>query len=112
MIRKLRLHDKLAEIFSVDLRTLALFRFVFALTLLIDLCWRLTDLRAFYTDFGIVPREWMLQIEGLWRFTPHLLFGDLGFTLALFGIEMLALVAMALGWRTRTAVPGSMTSGR
>ena len=104
MVRNLRLNDRLAEVFSVDLRTLALFRVALALTLLVDLCWRLTDVRAFYTDFGIMPRDWLLQGLGDWRFTPHLLFGDLYFTVALFLIEMLALLAMALGWRSRLAV--------
>ena len=45
------------EHFAVDLRTLALFRIGLAAITLVDLFDRSREIRAHYTDFGIVPRE-------------------------------------------------------
>ena len=49
--------SKVREIFGVDLRTLALFRFLFGIYLLLDLGARATDLIAHYTDSGVFLRS-------------------------------------------------------
>src|SRR5262249_47462977 len=46
-------------VFSLDLRSLAIFRIGVALILLFDLYYRSLDLRAFYTDWGLYPRSLM-----------------------------------------------------
>ena len=46
---------KLEALFDIDPRTLALFRILAALVLLLDLSQRLFDLRVFYADGGIAP---------------------------------------------------------
>jgi hypothetical protein len=49
--------SRLAELFGVDLRSLALVRIGVGTLLLADLALRSRDFRAHYTDFGILPRE-------------------------------------------------------
>src|ERR1043166_8836327 len=43
--------------FAIDLRSLALFRIVLGLLILMDLFIRTQDLRVHYTDAGMFPRE-------------------------------------------------------
>ena len=50
---------KCEEIFGIDLRSLALLRVGLALLVIIDLVQRSFDLKAHYTDLGILPR-WAL----------------------------------------------------
>jgi hypothetical protein len=67
------------EIFSLDLRALALLRIGLAWLILLDLSIRATDLRAFYSDEGIMPLKVLFTyawhpgnfslhtISGLWQ---------------------------------------------
>ena len=48
--------DRLKTIFSIDLRSLALFRVGLALLIIADLISRARDLSAFYTDGGVLSR--------------------------------------------------------
>ncbi len=88
-------------IFGIDLRTLALFRVLLSLWILIDLFMRTRDLVAHYTDAGVMPRS--VQIEHLyattWSF--HLANGSAWFQALLFIVAGLAALALMLGWRTR-----------
>ena len=47
----------LAQLFGVDLRSLALFRVAIAVVVLVDLVVRADDLTALYTDVGVLPRS-------------------------------------------------------
>ncbi|MDB5986728.1 MAG: hypothetical protein JWR16_1781 [Nevskia sp.] len=91
------------RLFSVDLRTLALFRALLGAVVFVDLCNRALDLRTFYTDLGVMPRDWMLQLNGLWRISLYSANGETWFVSLLFVVEMLAALALLLGWRTRIA---------
>ncbi len=51
----------LERAYGLDLRSLALFRIGLAALILGDLIWRARDLRAFYTDFGVLPRAVLLH---------------------------------------------------
>ena len=51
--------------YSLDLRSLALFRIALGAVLLGDLIWRARDLTVFYTDFGVLPRAALLD-----KFSP------------------------------------------
>lgn len=97
------LRGKLHEIFGIDLRTLALFRVVLGSVLFCDLVNRLDDVRAFYTDAGTLPRDWMLQVNGLWRIALHAANGETWFAVALLVAEMIAVAMFTLGWRSRGA---------
>jgi hypothetical protein len=93
----LRLLNKL---FSIDPRSLAAFRIVAGLIVLVDLAIRATDLSAFYTDASVIPRS-----MSSWAGFPsiYMLTGSAewaGFFMLLAG---LAAVALILGWQTRLA---------
>lgn len=98
------LKARLDLVFSVDLRSLALFRVLLGGVLFVDLCIRATDLRTFYTDVGVMPRDWLLAVNGLWRISLHSANGETWFVAAMFAAEMIAALAILIGWRTRTAL--------
>ena len=95
-------HAKVAELFSADLRSLAVYRVVLALLALADLVGRATDLTAHYTDSGVLPRIALLrEIPSRASFSLHLMSGDgfvQGTLLLVAGLAALALLA---GLRTR-----------
>lgn len=91
------------RVFGIDLRTLALFRACLGAVMFADLCMRLVDLRTFYTDGGVMPRDWTMQVNGLWRLSLHLVNGETWFALVLIGAQMLAALALMFGWRARWA---------
>jgi hypothetical protein len=94
----------LTRIVALDARSLALMRIGVGGILLADLAVRAGDLRAHYTDFGILPRAEL----GLytWRtvWTLHGLASPWPAAVAaLFALAALCAVALLLGWRTRLA---------
>ena len=69
----------LKNTFSADLRALAAFRIGLALVVLGDLYGRLPDLREFYTDAGIIPRDLALKhMLGDWLPSLHYSGGSMG----------------------------------
>lgn len=89
---------------GIDARSLAVFRVGLALVLLTDLATRLADLRAHYTDAGILPRWASLEWLGLpARLSLHNLNGAAGFQVFLFAVAALFATLLLLGWRTRLA---------
>ena len=104
-----RLRGLAAAAFGVDLRSLALLRALLALLLIVDLLGRLADLRAFYTDSGLLPRTALTSpalvagTGGLWRIDWHAANGSTLFIAALFAVELLAAIAFLKGWHTRKA---------
>ena len=100
-----RLRTKLEELFSVDLRSLALLRIGLGVSVLADVTTRAFDLVGLYTDSGVMPRELLLLTEGrgvyfsahFWA-SAHPLFQS-----ALFAITAVCALALLVGWRTRLA---------
>ncbi|MDA0784703.1 MAG: HTTM domain-containing protein [Proteobacteria bacterium] len=89
------------EIFAIDLRTLALLRIGLAVMILADLVLRARDLRAHYTDFGIMPRA---VIDGFMHpasFSLHLMNGAAWFQALLFLLAGLLALLLLVGYRTR-----------
>ncbi len=94
---------------AIDLRTLAVTRIALALVLLADLTVRFTDLRAMYTDGGILPREVLREYHryaGDWFWTLHGLSGSATFAAALFLLAGVLAVLLLVGYRTRWATLG------
>jgi hypothetical protein len=91
----------LRTIFGIDLRTLALFRVLLGVYIVIDLVMRARDLAAHYTDAGIMPRS--VQIDHLYvtTWSLHLANGATWFQALLFAIAGFAALGLLLGWRTR-----------
>ncbi|AXQ29865.1 hypothetical protein D0B54_14790 [Solimonas sp. K1W22B-7] len=96
-------HPRLAELFGIDLRSLALFRFLLGSLLFCALCGSLCGLTAFYSDGGLLPRGWVMASDSPWRLSLYFLNGTTLFS-ALLLLAQIALAAMlALGWHTRLA---------
>lgn len=97
---------RLADVFGLDLRSLALFRVALALCALADLAIRSSDLVAHYTDAGIAPRADLLEEFAFLHdraFCLHLIGGSAASQLVLFALAAFAGVAFLVGWQTRTA---------
>ena len=95
-------HGKIVELFGADLRSLAAFRVVLGLLVLADLASRATDLRAHYTDAGVLPRTVLLEeVLSRWAFSLNLMNGEAYFQALLFGAAAVAALGMLVGYRTR-----------
>src|SRR5215211_5294063 len=98
-------YEKLVEVFGADLRSLALFRIVLALLVLIDLTNRVTDFYAHYTDAGILPRTVLLEeVLSRWAFSVNLMNGEPLFQAAVFAAAAAAALGMLVGYRTRLMI--------
>ncbi len=89
-------------VFSLDVRSLALFRVGLGLMVLADHVMRAFGMRWFYTDEGVYPTR------AIWRWVAtfrkpcvHALSGEIELQLFLFGLAGVAAVGLILGWRTR-----------
>lgn len=98
------LQSRLEIVFGIDLRSLALFRVALGAVLFADLAMRSVDLTMFYTDFGVMPRDWLIGVNGLWRISLHSANGEGLFVGALFAVEMISALMIVFGWRTRAAL--------
>ncbi|WP_169054314.1 HTTM domain-containing protein [Nitratireductor sp. XY-223] len=94
-------------IFGVDLRTLALFRILLGTYLLADICLRLRDLSAHYTDQGVMPRAVQMDYLSLGSYSLHLANGSAFYQGLLFAVAAVAALLMIFGWKTRLAVIAS-----
>jgi hypothetical protein len=95
-----RVFLKLQEVFGLDLRSLALFRVGLSLLLLADLANRCADLRAHYTDAGVLPRAALTTTGAA---CLHALHGSAWFEAALFVVAALFAAALLVGFCTRFA---------
>src|SRR5437868_4365435 len=94
--------DFVANLWSLDLRSLAVFRIGLALVILFDLIIRASDLEAFYTDFGILPRAPYLQnFADQWFVSIHLMSGTFLIQAFLFLLAAIFTFLMLVGYRTR-----------
>ncbi len=92
------------NIFSLDFRSLAIFRILIALGLIVDLLVRLANLEDFYTDRGIVPRSAThvgLGQAKMWSL--HTLSGQSDFILMLWIMQFIFAIMLLIGYRTRLA---------
>ena len=87
----------------IDLRTLALFRVLLALMVIVDLAMRARDLTAHYSDRGVLPRSALIADFGSWFPSVHLMSGSPSVQAALFVVAGLVALALLVGYRTRAA---------
>jgi hypothetical protein len=83
--------------FAADPRSLASARIALGAALFADLVWRGVDLRAHYSEAGVLPRH-MLE-----RLSLHALSDGLALPAALFAVAALCSLALMVGFRTRWA---------
>lgn len=100
--------------FAIDLRSLATFRIGVALLLLIDLAGRTTDLSAFYTDAGVLPRVVRIDMLGYGdplgfqhQWSLHMLSGEWWPQALLIGIAAWFAIWLLIGYRTQLAAVAS-----
>jgi Vitamin K-dependent gamma-carboxylase/DCC1-like thiol-disulfide oxidoreductase len=94
----------LKEIGTLDLRSLALFRVALGLIVLTDLVIRSSDMRMFYTDFGVLPRSAVIDhFEHPALLSIHFMGGTVFAQLLLFLIAGISGLALLVGYRTRLA---------
>jgi len=100
--------EYLTRPFALDLRSLAVLRIGFGVLLLADLVNRGLWLRAHYTDFGVLPREALLDTlwDSAWL-SVHMYTGSFWPIVALFVLAGLFAVAMIVGYWTTLATAGS-----
>lgn len=93
--------SKLEELFSIDLRSLALFRICLGLIILFDLAIRLTALEAHYTDDGVLPRALLYEKNGVtkWWYI-HYISGRTDVQALIFAIHGLFGLALLVGYHT------------
>ncbi|MBD2102747.1 DUF393 domain-containing protein [Leptolyngbya sp. FACHB-261] len=100
--------SKLGEIFSLDLRSLALFRMGLALVILADLGFRARSLTAHYSDVGVLPRTALIgEVLKPWYWSIHLISGQPLVQALLFGVAGLIALALLVGYQTRLATIAS-----
>jgi hypothetical protein len=87
---------------AVDARALAAFRVALGTLLVADLLLRARDLRAFYTDAGVLPRAVLFDVTGPYWLSLHVVSGAATVQALLFVVAALVAVALAVGYRTRT----------
>jgi hypothetical protein len=101
-----RVRGLVAARLGADPRSLAALRVGLALAVLADLAVRAGDLRAHYTDAGVLSRADALVLYDFlhaWPLCLHLAGGTVWSQALLFGIAAAAATAMLVGWRTRLA---------
>lgn len=96
-------HPRLAELFGIDLRTLALFRFALGSVICWTLAFAFCDLSAFWTDWGVMPRAWLMATDSYNRISFYFLNGSNWFAGTLLALQCMFAAMYALGWRTRLA---------
>ncbi len=91
--------------FTLDVRSLALFRIALALVVVADAAIRAVDAEAFYADTGIFPRSEQMRSFATRPLlsSVNLLDGSVEFQLALFALTVAAGIALMLGWHARIA---------
>jgi len=96
--------SRAAAVLGLDLRSLALFRVAISVVVLGDLVQRAVDLRAHYSDAGVLPRAALIErFSGDWAISLHLASGRVEFQAALFLLHAGAALCLLVGLRTRLA---------
>lgn len=96
-----KLKSKLKELCGIDIRSLALFRIGLALVILGDLFVRIQDLKAHYSDQGIIPRSIAIESLHPWNVSIFFLSGTWQFQLILFVLTAVFASALLVGYKTR-----------
>ena len=102
-------HTLLSRSFGVDLRSLAALRVALGLLLLVDLFERARDLRAHYSEAGVLPRAGLLELWpslAPWSLHFHASGSEAALWL-LFGVAALFALSLLVGWHTRVATLAS-----
>lgn len=101
------LWKKITRSWSLDLRSLSLFRIGLALVIIGDLLLRSRYLMEHYTDMGIFPRQGYFSLwEGVHSWSIHTASGQLWFQIFIFLVHGLLALWLLVGYRTKFASIG------
>lgn len=89
--------------FALDPRSVAVGRALLAVVVLVDLAYRASQLEAFYSDAGVLPRSAFTYEAFDFAWSLHGLSGSVAWAAALFTLHAAAAIALGLGWRARWA---------
>ena len=95
---------KIKELFSIDLYSLALFRIGLGLIIIVDLILCSRDLKAFYTDEGVLPRS--IAIDSCINYhqlSIHFISGTVFIQSILFLTAVIFAFMLLLGYKTFTS---------
>ncbi len=96
--------SELTHYYGLDVRSLALMRVCLALILLVDIRIRFEDLRAFYADWGVMPRSFLIEeVVSPFKLSFHLMNGFGLFQGFLMALAFVIALALLMGYRTRLA---------
>lgn len=96
---------KIREWLALDYRSLAVLRIAIGLTIICDLVQRALDLRAFYSDQGVLSRLQLLTLgSNKWWVSLHMMTGLTWMEGLLFIIAGTVAIQLILGYRTQLAV--------
>ena len=99
------LRARIADLFTLDLRSLALFRVALGLLLFVDAVYRAADVEAFWTDAGILPRDGgVVSLAGGWTPLDHT--GELWLPVLLLVVQAVSGLLVASGRLWRLGVLG------
>ena len=104
------LRNKLIELWSIDTRSLALFRIALGLVLLADVAGRLIDLEGLYGAEGVQPVAVVrqhLQDHYPSTWSLHLVSDSSAYQVSLLALAAGLAIALIAGWRTELAALGS-----
>jgi hypothetical protein len=101
--------SKRAELFGIDVRTLAVTRIALATVLLYDLAMRFRDYAVMYADDGLFPISDVMTFygESSWRWSFHFWSDSYAYQMSLFALAALFGVMLWLGLLTRLATIAS-----
>jgi hypothetical protein len=103
--------ERFLRTFGFDLRSLGVLRICLGLMILVDLAIRSVDLTAHYSDAGVLPRAFQ-EVRHFsnhpYRFSFHMLSGDLPLQIFLFALSALFAMLLILGYRTRLSLCASV----
>jgi len=93
--------NRIKPVIGLDVRSMALFRIMIALTTIYDCFDRMGDLQAHYSDEGIISRSFVLSsFWNHWWVSIYMMSGLVWFTYFLFFLHILAAFSLLIGYYT------------
>lgn len=99
-----KLKTVVKDIFTLDLRSLALFRILFGFCLFVDVLYRIPYAYDFYSDMGIMPRAALVtKFMNVWESSVFLVSGQTLIVSLLMGVLAISAFCLMIGFYTRIA---------
>ena len=98
----IKIYGYLKDQYSIDGRSISLFRTSLGMVLLIDIILRIPEIGSFYTDNGVLPRYVELtNTVNLYKFSIHHAFGSIFGQVLIFSVHLFVTFLFILGHQTK-----------